>query len=321
VSRTPSPRDQGFTLLEILVAVFILAMVMTLAYGVFDWIRKASARITEGRPRDRAVRVVLDRIERELSGAILLRRREGVDPLAHPWVFYAEDRVIEDQEADRVRFITQTPLRGAGEMSGRGVRIVSYGMELGENGLPTLLRSEEEMTDQLEKRIDLSEAQVVAEDVAAFSLRYVGEGGVRDEWDSTSVETDNLLPLSVEVMVQLWQTNAQGDLEPGTPVTRMMEIPTRPEFLEPPGGNGGKCETGGISVAQCRTLWFKAIDESADALGMDTSAIGTLKSLFGQVTDSCWEAEDESPELKDLKQRLQVLARDVQVAECPPGLR
>lgn len=304
-----SHREAGFTLLEILVAAVILAMVMTMAYGLFRWIQDASARITEGRPRDRALRVILDRIERELSGAILLRRREGVDPLAHPWIFYAEDRVLEDQDADRVRFVTQTPLHAAGERHGRGVRIVSYGLELAEDGLPMLLRSEEELGDQLEKGIELSEAQVVAEDVAAFSLRYVGESGVRDAWDSTGVETDNLLPLNVEVMVQLWQHDAQGQWVPGTPVTRMMELPTRPEFLEPPGGpGGGNCETG-ISTSQCKQAWLAAIEP------VDPESVPMITEQFALVTDACWDPEEPSPQLKTLKGLLGNLKADV--TECP----
>jgi prepilin-type N-terminal cleavage/methylation domain-containing protein len=305
-------REQGFTLLEILVAAVILAMVMTMAYGLFRWIQDASARVTEGRPRDRAVRVVLDRIERELSGAILLRRPEGVDPLAHPWIFYAEDRTLEDQDADRVRFVTQTPLRPAGEPIGRGVRIVSYGLELGQDGLPVLLRSEEEMTDQLEKGIELSDAQVVADDVAAFSLRYTGESGVRDTWDSSSVETDNTLPLDVEVMVQLWQHDAQGQLVPGEAVTRMIELPTRPEFLEPPGAAGTECKDGGISTRDCKGKWIELMKSTYPD---DPGRVTDLENFFGPVTDPCWNAEKPSKEMALLKKRLGV--ETSQVPECP----
>jgi general secretion pathway protein J len=304
-------REQGFTLLEILVAAGILTMVMTLAFGLFRWIQSASARVTEGRPRDRAVRVVLDRIERELSGAILLRRPEGVDPLAHPWLFYAEDHTLQDQDADRVRFVTQTPLRAAGEAVGRGVRIVSYGIEPGADGLPVLLRSEEEMTDQLEKGIELADAQVVAEDVAAFSLRYTGESGMRDTWDSTSVETDNLLPLDVEVMVQLWQHDAQGQLVPGEPVTRLIEIPTRPEFLEPPGAEATQCENG-PATRDCREKWIQALQSLS---GDDPDKLSSVSGMFTQVTDPCWITDKPSPELDNLKKALRLL--NAAVPECP----
>jgi prepilin-type N-terminal cleavage/methylation domain-containing protein len=304
-------RREGFTLLEILVAAVILAMVMTMAVGFFQGIQRASAKITEGRPRDRAVRVILDRFERELSGAILMRRKEGVDPLSHPWIFYAQDGVLEEQDADRVRFVTQTPLHSAGELHGRGVRIVSYGLELGENGLPRLLRSEEELGDQLVKGIELGEAQIVAEDVAAFSLRFMGENGARDDWDSTAVETDNLLPLNVEVVVQLWQRDADGQLVPGTPVTRLMEIPTRPEFLEPPEQAGAECETG-ISVRDCRDQWLTQLQSKyADS----PDALERVQQMFSRVTDACWAAEEPSSELQLLKD---LLANEgVQVPACP----
>lgn len=303
-------RQDGFTLLEILVAAVILAMVMTMAVGFFQFIQRASAKITEGRPRDRAVRVILDRFERELSGAILMRRKEGVDPLAHPWIFYAEDSVLAEQDADRVRFVTQTPLHSAGELHGRGVRIVSYGLELGEDGLPMLLRAEEELGEELVKGIELAEAQIVAEDVAAFSLRYVGENGARDDWDSTSVETDNLLPLNIEVMVQLWQRDADGQLVPGTPVTRQMELPTRPEFLESPEQAGAECETG-ISVRECKEKWLAAL-QNPDNPELTTH----YTELFARVTDACWDPEEPSQQLGELKGRLRT-AGTIQVPECP----
>jgi type II secretion system protein J len=304
-------RREGFTLLEILVAAVILAMVMTMAVGFFQGIQRASAKITEGRPRDRAVRVILDRFERELSGAILMRRKEGVDPLSHPWLFYAEDAVLADQDADRVRFVTQTPLHPAGELHGRGLRIVSYGLELAENGLPRLLRSEEEMEDQLVKGIELADAQIVAEDVAAFALRFVGENGMSDAWDSTSVETDNLLPQSVEVLVQLWQHDADGQLVPGTPVTRRMEIPTRPEFLEPPDGAGADCE-GGPATRDCKARFVEAIRTRYPD---DPDRLTQLENLFAPVTDPCWNAPEASEALRGLKNVLGGFG--VEVAECP----
>jgi len=305
-------QQDGFTLLEILIAAVILAMVMTMAVGFLQAIQRGSAKITEGRPRDRAVRVILDRLERELSGAILMRRKDGVDPLEHPWIFYGEDAVLQEQDADRVRFVTQTPLHPAGALHGRGVRLVSYGLEPGESGLPKLLRSEEELGDTLVKGIELSDAQIVAEDVAAFSLRFMGENGMRDDWDSTAVETNNLLPLNVEVMVQLWQRDADGQLVPGTPVTRLMEIPTRPEFLEPPDQGGAECETG-ISVRECKERWLTALrtDDPDNA-----AVIDTFTRLFAPVTDPCWDSPEESQALADLKRQLGV-ALSVQVPECP----
>jgi hypothetical protein len=152
---------------------------------------------------------------------------------------------------------------------------------------------------------------VVAEDVAAFSLRYIGESGVRDSWDSTGVETDNLLPLNVEVMVQLWQHDAQGQLVPGTPVTRVMEIPTRPEFLEPPGGaGGGNCEDG-ISASECKQAWIAALE------AINPEAAETYSNLFARVTDACWDPPQPSDELELLKKTLRTANVKAEVSKCP----
>jgi len=62
-------RAAGFTLLEILVAVFIMAMVLTFAFQAYQGIEHAYSRVGSTPSRDRAARIVLDRLERELVGS------------------------------------------------------------------------------------------------------------------------------------------------------------------------------------------------------------------------------------------------------------
>ena len=71
----PMPRAQaraeGFTLLEVLVAVFIMSLVITFAFQAYRGIADAYARVTEEGTRDRAARVLLDRIERAHAFGLL----------------------------------------------------------------------------------------------------------------------------------------------------------------------------------------------------------------------------------------------------------
>lgn len=61
-------RSGGFTLLEILVAISIVALVLTTVYGVFTSVSRAKARLdAEGEIYQR-VRVIYDRVGRELRG-------------------------------------------------------------------------------------------------------------------------------------------------------------------------------------------------------------------------------------------------------------
>ena len=300
MNRQRSHAQAGFTLIELLLAVAIMSMILVFVYGALRSIQQATDRVTGGRPRERAARIVLDRLERELSGAILMPRVEDIDPLLHPWVFYGVDQTIDGENADRLRFVTQTPLRAPGQRHGLGVRMVTYAMELDDAGLPALWRKEEPLPDELEKAIDLGDAQIVARDVHSFDLAYAGEGGIAERWDSTGLEQNNLLPGIVDVTVRLWERDANGERVPGTAVQRSIELPTRPEFLQPrEQATTASCEAG-ASVGECREALLPLLKGSA--LESDVA------NLFARVQDACWDPDEPSDPLWDLRDKLEIAA-------------
>ncbi len=220
----------GFTLLELLIALGITALLVTAAVQAHVSISAAQERARGGHNRDRSALVLLDRIERELEGTMLVVRSEREDRLGHPYVFIGEDRVFGSGDSDAIRFITLTPARPpGGEISG-GIRMVSYGVEPSADEGFDLLRQEEPLPDGLEKRIFLDEAQVVIEQMASFQLRYQdGETGEWVErWDSTDLSLLDQLPQAVEVTVQLYQTNEDEELEPGQEHQRVAYLRIRP---------------------------------------------------------------------------------------------
>ena len=220
----------GFTLLELLIALGITALLVTAAVQAYVSISEAQERARGGHNRDRSALVLLDRIERELEGSMLVVRSEREDRLGHPYVFIGEDRVFGSGDSDAIRFITLTPARPpGGEISG-GIRMVSYGVEPSADEGFDLLRQEEPLPDGLEKRILLDDAQVVIEQMASFRLRYQdGETGEWVErWDSTDLSLLDQLPQAVEVTVQLYQTNEDEELEPGQEHQRVAHLRIRP---------------------------------------------------------------------------------------------
>ncbi len=309
----PVGSKAGFTMVELLVAVVLMSVLLVMVLALFRFLQDSAERIDGGRHRERAARIVLDRLEQELTGAMLVRRAEGSDPLAHPWLFYGVDSTIDGDDADQLRFVTQTPLRGPGERFGRGVRLVTYALDLDTEGRRVLLRREEPLPDQLEKAIDVNDAQVVARDVHSFDLAYAGSSG--GDWDSTSVQQSDQLPEVVEVRVSLLERLRDGQLVPGTLAYRTIELPTRPEYFDPPDGSGaGACETG-ASVAECREPWLAIITQLEDALTTED-----METSFAAVTDACWQSDDPSDELYDLQLYIKasiVSLDNPEVPDCP----
>ncbi|MFQ5515641.1 MAG: type II secretion system protein J [Myxococcota bacterium] len=228
-----SGRAAGFTLLEMLIAIGITALVVTVAIQVYLGLLQAQERALGNEGRTRAALVLLDRIASELSGTLLIVKPEDTDRLSHPYFFVGEDRVLGTADADAIRFVTLSPARPAAARGGAGVRMISYATEPRPGEGFNLLRAEEPLPDGLDTRIRVDEGQVVAEQLALFSLRFRDEdtGDWRDYWNSTDIARLDLLPASVEVRVRMLEQDASGEPVAGAEHTRVVELRIRP--IEP----------------------------------------------------------------------------------------
>lgn len=229
----------GFTLLELLIAIGITSLLVSAAVQAYISISRAQERAHGGEDRDRAALVLLDRIERELVGTLLVLKPEDADRLGHPYVFVGEDRVFGSGDSDALRFITLTPARPPGGQLSDGIRMVSYGLEPRPDEGVDLLRQEEPLPDRLEKRISIADGQVVMEQLAFFRLRYKDDETEEwtEWWDSTALELLDRLPEAVEMSVQLYELNEEEELEAGREHKRVVRLPVRPLGSEgfPPG--------------------------------------------------------------------------------------
>jgi prepilin-type N-terminal cleavage/methylation domain-containing protein len=289
----------GFTLLEVLVAIFIMSLVITFAFQAYRGIADSFARVSEVTSRDRSARVLLDRIERELTGAVLVQREEGADPLTHSYFFFAEPRPYEDSSGFELRFITQTPLRSPGAPPA-ALALVTYGVVPSQTGLGlALLRQEEPVPAFLAKQVEWTNAQTMADNVAVFSLAFSGEGGeaATEGWDSTGVEQLDALPLTVDVVISLWETAPDGEPWPGAQASRIVQIPVRPFRLvadDAGAETGGECASG-MSVSACINQFANEIAAASPSLA------AAINDAQAQTPDACWNEPQPSEALDRLK--------------------
>ena len=257
-----SPRARGgFTLIEVLAAVFLTAVVMTVAIAFFvDLSDSTDAAALKAR-RGRMALAVTDRIARDLEGAFLIAKPPELDPLLHPWFFIAQDQ-YGDPGADRLRFITRNhrPRNPLGH--GSDVAVVTYllhpaedapGFELLRAVVPGLPQEfEVEFLPAQDERF-----MVVAQNIDHFALRFMGEDYEWfDVWDSTQLEQSSLLPVAADIEVSFLEevpedAEAFGEFglaateeEAPLPYVRRITLPVRPIDLQAMLAEAAKAATG-----------------------------------------------------------------------------
>jgi len=204
-SGTGSSR-RGFTLVELMLALLILAILMTVVCGLVVSTRQAQDRIEEVTGGSEVGSAILAQIRQDLEGAFL--------PKADEEFFVATDGRGGGGDRDRIDFVTTTVSYGS-DVEGDFPRLHAVnevGYRLAENprepGMAILYRREDLFVD----REPLKGGRLVElyDRVAGFDLRFWdGEKWVKD-WNNR--RDGGKLPRAVEVELRLL-VHERGDPE------------------------------------------------------------------------------------------------------------
>lgn len=178
--------NRGFTLLEVVVSLALLALVLTLVQGTYSGAVRSRDRASRETAEMHQAGLVLDRLANELAGALTSQGRATLTP------FLVEPDV---EESAVLTFTTRLqPIPG---LRPGGPAELQYALEADEDGVPRLVRREEPDPD--EDPEDGGVAYPVLEEVLRFRvLCYDGEEWV-ESWDSRAREDEPFLPLAVSV--------------------------------------------------------------------------------------------------------------------------
>jgi prepilin-type N-terminal cleavage/methylation domain-containing protein len=198
-----SPRkNKGFTLIEVLIAAAILALIVTIIYGAFAGSIKTMKISTEGGDIHRRARVILHRMAQEMSCACLPSEEETTGVYG----FVGEDREAEGLPQDTLRFTsTALPL---GERS-RGVKQVGFYPDVDrETDKPTVMMREDTTPDE---RADEGGRRILlAEGIGGVDFTYYDDQGREwKRWDTTTPLFAGRLPRRVKI--SLFFKDEQGE--------------------------------------------------------------------------------------------------------------
>ena len=209
-----SPKPRAFTLLEMLVALSLMAVLAGALYGSLHIGFRAQRSATAAIDPVRTASLALEMVRKDLGSAL---PPTGI--LAG--TFFAEDSADESSgaNADTLTWYASTGALGEGRCD--IVRLELAVASLGETGERALVRR---VTSNLLAPKEQEPAEeVLCRRVAALNLRYFDGSAWLDTWDSTV--TDNALPMAVEVTLAVNRGLAgEKGVEPYV-LTRVFAIP------------------------------------------------------------------------------------------------
>jgi type II secretory pathway component PulJ len=222
-------RGAAFTLLEMLIVMTFTAMLLAAAVNSYLQLSNASRGAADSTRVERRATTLLDRVARDLEGAVLLVRPDDVDPLAHPWLFLAESR-RGTEGADRLKFDTRSHVPRATARHESDLAVVSYFLEPGDEHGDLLYRAlRAGLPEQLDRRFPApgdEGVELFADDVFEFGVRLLDDAGQwTGAWDSSTLERSSQLPLAAEIRISLL-TGEDGEVS--SPRLRRVFLPVRP---------------------------------------------------------------------------------------------
>jgi prepilin-type N-terminal cleavage/methylation domain-containing protein len=196
--------SKGFTLIEILIAIAILATILTTIYasftGTFRNIKGAESQVEVYR----MARIAFERIVEDLESAYILERSSEEDQPAEdndlPG-FIGEDDETDGRSRDSIQFYSRAHLDLKDlEIKGMQTRI-SYYVDENEEGETLTLYRADTLKSQLE---DESQAGLVlCNELYSVDFKYLNNKGESlESWDSTSDQSGKGLPAMVTIRLE-----------------------------------------------------------------------------------------------------------------------
>jgi general secretion pathway protein J len=196
-------KARGFTLLEVLIAVFVLTMISTLIFTAFSSLQRSRDGIRRVSDRYREGRMALSRISHELEGAYISKHLPiDISMATVKTAFIAEPGAPADSLSFNA-FVNRRMDRDSAESD--QAEISYFGLDdPKQQGVTDLVRRINPMLDEEPEKG--GRGQVLATDIDLFDLKYLDPllGQWVDDWDTTQgLGKQDRLPLQIKVLLVL----------------------------------------------------------------------------------------------------------------------
>ncbi len=202
-TRSSRRRSRAFSLIELLIAVAILAGITSLLYGSFAALKRSKDGLTRVQDRQREGRLAMARITRELQSAYLSAHAPINQALMVQKTIFKGER---GTPADRVDFVAFANRRLERNSHISDQCELSYFGSPNPDGSGTV-----DLVRRIDTEIDLEPTkggriEVLATDIDLFDLQYLDaqSGQWQETWDTTQTTGQpDRLPIQVRVILVL----------------------------------------------------------------------------------------------------------------------
>jgi len=200
-------KNSGFTLAEILIAIFIFAVVLTMIYTSYTGTFRVVDETESQAEIYRMARIAMERMVEDLESTYVPKREGNTkseeDPM-QSFQFVGKDQEIKGRYADTLRFISRAYLNLSGDDEDTGKTEIGYYVKENEEGEDFVLyRSDRPMFKEGFLFEEDSDGLVLCEGLVSVNFTYYEEKGEPlENWDSTSEEHKDTIPRIVSVLLE-----------------------------------------------------------------------------------------------------------------------
>jgi len=212
-------RKQGFTLVELLLAIFIFSIVISTVYGVY----RATFHVVNGTEKKMAIAVkayvVLERVVDDLSSLV---QGEG-------GYLAGRRHEVSDMRGDDLTFVSAVHIGLVKGDDLTGYTTIEYSTEVDEvTGLMNLYRSDSYLMPGAEENKAEVRKYLLCDGLKEFRFLYFGnDGAERDEWqneDGVSGEGRQVFPVMVTVVLQFADSSESEEISTFTTSVALSRI-------------------------------------------------------------------------------------------------
>ena len=196
----------GFTLLEIFIAMFIFAVVLSTIYTSYTGTFRIVDETESQADIYAMARVALERMQEDLESVYIPLKGEKSPELDEgqaddeEGAFVGEDNEIEGRSTDSLRFISRAHLVFSEEASGTAE--IAYDVKEENEGEGFVLYRTDTPAFQ-EKPEEGTGGLVLCDSLVSLNLTYYDDKGeVHDNWNSTSYEFKDKIPKMVSIKLE-----------------------------------------------------------------------------------------------------------------------